>query len=112
VKARVGDYLLEVNGVPVTTRDEPWKALDGTAERQTILRLSDRASGERGVERDRRSGALRDQLRAARVGRGQSSPRGLALRGKLAYVWVPNTAGRRSRPSTATTSRSRIARAP
>jgi tricorn protease len=91
VKARVGDFLLEVNGVPVTTREEPWKALDGTAERQTVLRLSDRASGEGAwnvtVVPVRSETQLRQRAWIEDNRRRVDSLSG----GKLAYVWVPNT---------------------
>lgn len=91
VKARVGDYVLEVNGVPVSTRDEPWKALDGTAERQTVLRLSDRASGEGAwnvtVVPIRSETQLRQRAWVEDNRRRVDSLSG----GKLAYVWVPNT---------------------
>jgi tricorn protease len=95
VKARVGDYLLEVNGVPVTTRDEPWKALDGTADRQTVLRLSDRASGEGAwnvtVVPVRSEAQLRQRAWVEDNRRRVDS----LSHGTLAYVWVPNT----SRPA-------------
>jgi len=91
VKARVGDYLLEVNGVPVTTRDEPWKALDGTAERQTVLRLSERASGDAAwnvtVVPVRSETQLRQRAWIEDNRRRVDS----LSRGALAYVWVPNT---------------------
>ena len=91
VKARAGDYLLEVNGVAVTTRDEPWKALDGTAERQTVLRLSDRASGEGSwtvtVIPVRTEAQLRQRAWVEDNRRRVDS----LSHGTLAYVWVPNT---------------------
>ncbi len=91
VKARVGDYLLEVNGVPVTARDEPWKALDGTAERQTVLRLSDRANGDGAwnvtVVPVRSEAQLRQRAWVEDNRRRVDS----LSNGKLAYVWVPNT---------------------
>jgi tricorn protease len=93
VKARPGDYLLEVNGVPVTTRDEPWKALDGTAERQTVLRLSERASGEGAwnvtVVPVRSEVQLRQRAWVEDNRRRVDS----LSKGTLAYVWVPNTGG-------------------
>src|SRR6185295_6494833 len=91
VKARVGDYLLVVNGVRVTTRDEPWKALDGTADRQTVLRLGGRASGEGAwnvtVVPVRSEAQLRQRAWVEDNRRRVDSLSG----GKLAYVWVPNT---------------------
>ncbi|HEX2095181.1 MAG TPA: PDZ domain-containing protein [Longimicrobiaceae bacterium] len=93
VRARVGDYLLEVNGVPVTTRDEPWKALDGTAERQTVLRLGERASGEGAwnvtVVPVRSEAQLRQRAWVEDNRRRVDS----LSAGTLAYVWVPNTGG-------------------
>ncbi len=93
VKARVGDYVLEVNGVPVTTRNEPWMALDGTAERQTVLRLSDRASGEGSwtvtVVPTRTEAQLRQRAWVEDNRRRVDS----LSHGALAYVWVPNTSG-------------------
>jgi tricorn protease len=93
VKARAGDYLLEVNGVPVNTRDEAWKALDGTAERQTVLRLSDRASGENAwnvtVVPIRTETQLRQRAWVEDNRRRVDSLSG----GKLAYAWIPNTGG-------------------
>jgi tricorn protease len=93
VKARVGDYLLEVNGEPVTTRDEPWKALDGTAERQTVLRLAERPNGEGAwtvtVVPVRTEAQLRQRAWVEDNRRRVDS----LSRGTLAYVWVPNTGG-------------------
>jgi len=91
VKAREGDYLLEVNGTAVTTRDEPWKALDGTAERQTVLRLAPRADGEGAwnvtVVPVRSEAQLRQRAWIEDNRRRVDSLSG----GRLAYVWVPNT---------------------
>ncbi|HEX4682909.1 MAG TPA: PDZ domain-containing protein [Gemmatimonadaceae bacterium] len=91
VKARVGDYLIDVNGQPVMTNAEPWKALDGTAERQTVLRLSDRATGEGSwtvtVVPVRSDAQLRQRAWIEDNRRKVDSLSG----GKLAYVWVPNT---------------------
>jgi tricorn protease len=42
VKARAGDYLLAVNGADLKPPVSPYSALEGTAGRQTVLRLNDR----------------------------------------------------------------------
>ena len=93
VKARVGDYLLEVNGVSVTTRDEPWKAFDGTADRQTVLRLAERASGEGAwtamVVPVRSDAPLRQRAWVEDNRRRVDS----LSKGTLAYAWIPNTGG-------------------
>jgi tricorn protease len=91
VKARAGDYLLAVNGEPVNTSNEPWKALDGTAEKQTVLTLGDRATG--GITWNvtvvpiRSEAQLRQRAWVEDNRRRVDSLSG----GKLAYVWVPNT---------------------
>jgi len=91
VKARVGDYVLEVNGQPVTTSDEPWKSLDGTAGRQTVLRLNDKPSNDGSwtvtVVPVNNEAQLRQRAWVEDNRRQVDSLSG----GKLAYVWVPNT---------------------
>lgn len=93
VKARVGDYVLEVNGVAMTTRDEPWKLLDGTADRQTVLRLAERASGEGSwtatVVPVRSEAQLRQRAWVEDNRRRVDS----LSKGTLAYAWIPNTGG-------------------
>ncbi|HEX7018587.1 MAG TPA: PDZ domain-containing protein [Gemmatimonadaceae bacterium] len=91
VKARVGDYILDVNGVPLSTKEEPWKALDGTAERQTVLRLSSHANGDDAwnitVVPVRNELQLRQRAWIEDNRRRVDS----LSHGTLAYVWVPNT---------------------
>ena len=93
VKARVGDYILAVNGEEVTTRDELFRALDGTADRQTVLRLAERANGAGAwtvtVVPVRSETQLRQRAWVEDNRRRVDSLSG----GKLAYVWVPNTGG-------------------
>jgi tricorn protease len=92
-EVRAGEYLLAVNGVELTGRDNVNRLLDGTANRQTVLTVSSRPTlegartvtvvpvpSEQGlrtrawVERNRR---IVDSL----------------SHGALAYVYVPSTAG-------------------
>lgn len=91
VRAAAGNYLLEVDGVPVTTRDEVWRALDGTAERQTVLRLGERPDGEGSwtvtVVPVRSETQLRQRAWVEDNRRRVDS----LSAGRLAYVWVPNT---------------------
>jgi tricorn protease len=91
VDAKVGDYILAINGVELKAPDNIYRLLDGTANHQTALTLNDRPSmegarlvtvipvaNEQGlrtrawVEANRR---LVDKLSG----------------GQLAYVYVPNT---------------------
>jgi tricorn protease len=95
VDVRPGDYILSINGVELTAGDNIYRLLDGTANRQTVLRVSARPSAE---------GARTVTVVPVNVG----GDAGLRTRawveanrrkvdslsgGTLAYVWVPNTAG-------------------
>ena len=91
VHVRVGDYLLAVNGAPLTATDNIFRLLDGTAGRQTVLTLNDRpdADGARrvtvlpvGSDQGLRSRAWVEHNRRVVDSLSQ---------GKLAYVHLPNT---------------------
>ena len=91
VKAANGDFLLAINGVELTARDDPWRLLDGTAERQTVLRLNSRPTSDGSwtvtVVPVRSEAALRARAWVEVNRRRVDSLSG----GRLAYVWVPNT---------------------
>jgi tricorn protease len=94
VDVRAGDYLLSVNGVELRGSDNVYRLLDGTANRQTVLRVSSRPSME---------GARTVTVVPVTVG-GEAGLRSRAWvemnrrkvdslsGGTLAYLWVPNTA--------------------
>jgi tricorn protease len=93
IQVAEGDYLLDVNGVPVVPPTNIYKALEGTANRQTIIRVSKTPSAEGsrlvtvvpvGTEDALRSRAWVENNR--RIVDSLSN-------GRLAYVWLPNTAG-------------------
>lgn len=46
VNVKAGDYLLAINGIPVSTLPNLYDALIGTAEKQVILRVNSKASDE------------------------------------------------------------------
>jgi len=96
-----GNYLLAVNGLEITAADDPYRALDGTADKQTVLYLNDRPTMDGHwtvtVEPIRSEGALR-----------QTSCRGAGSR----TCGYRTPAGPASLPSTATSSRSRTRTAP
>jgi tricorn protease len=93
VRAAVGDYLLAVNGRELTAADNPYRLLDGTAGRQTVLRLNGKPSTDGSwtvtVVPVRSEIALRQRAWVEANRRTVDS----LSRGRLAYVWVPNTAG-------------------
>jgi tricorn protease len=93
IQVAEGDYLLEVNGRPLAPPTNPYRLFEGTAGRQTLIRVNQSpalegsrlvtvipVASEEGlrtrawIEENRR---LVDKLSG----------------GRLAYVWLPNTAG-------------------
>ncbi|MFW6202465.1 MAG: S41 family peptidase, partial [Gemmatimonadota bacterium] len=87
-----GDYILAVNGVELRASDNPYRLLEGTADRQTTLLVSDRP--------DRDDGA-REIVVVPTGGESQLRTRAWVEAnrrrvdemsgGRLAYVWLPNT---------------------
>jgi len=92
VKAAVGNYLLAINGVELRVPTDPSSLLEGTADRQTVLRLNDRPTLEGSwtvtVVPVESEGGLRTRAWVEDNRRKVDSLSG----GKLAYVWLPNTA--------------------
>lgn len=93
LKVSEGTYLLAVDGQEVTASDDPYRALDGTAGKQTVLYLNDRPSMDGHwtvtVEPLRNEGALRQRGWVEDNRRKVDELSG----GKLAYAWIPNTGG-------------------
>jgi tricorn protease len=91
LRVREGDYLLRINGVELTAADDPYRLLDGTAGRQTVLHVNRRPDQDGAwsetVVPIRSESALRQRawVEANRRRVDELSD------GKLAYVWVPNT---------------------
>ena len=91
IDARVGDYILAVNDLPLGVNDNLYRLLEGTANRQTVLTLNARPTMD-GARRVTvvpvaSDGALRQFAWIERNRRLVDSLSG----GKLAYVYVPNT---------------------
>jgi tricorn protease len=93
VRAQDGDYLLEVNGQALTAAENPYRLLDGTADVQTVLRLNSKPTTDGSwtvtVVPLRSDVALRQRAWVESNRRLVDS----LSHGRLAYVWVPNTAG-------------------
>ncbi len=93
IQVAEGDYLLEVNGRPLVPPTSPFSVFEGTAGRQTVLRVSATPSAENSRlvtvipiadETGLRTRAwIEDNRRKVDELSG----------GRLAYVWLPNTAG-------------------
>jgi tricorn protease len=88
-----GHYLVGVNGEELTAADDPYRLLDGTAGRQTVLHVNDAPSMEDAwtvtVEPIRSEYALRQRAWVEDNRRRVDE----LSDGRLAYVWVPNTGG-------------------
>ena len=88
---RVGDYIIAVNGEELKSPDNLYRLLDGTANRQTVLTLSDKATGE-GARKVTVIPVASDQTLRSRawVEHNRHVVDSLS-KGKLAYVHLPNT---------------------
>ena len=101
VDVRVGDYVLAVNGVELRSSDNVYRLLDGTANKQTVLTVSnnaacrpDRSEGTAPCFRQvtvvpiSNEGGLRTRAWVENNRRIVDS----LSKGTLAYVYVPSTA--------------------
>lgn len=88
-----GHYLVGVDGEELTTETDPYRALDGTAGRQTVLHVNDQPSMDGHwtvtVEPIRSESTLRQRAWVEDNRRRVDE----LSDGRLAYVWVPNTGG-------------------
>ena len=91
MRVREGHYLLAVDGRELTSADDPYRLLDGTADRQTVLLVNDRPTTE---------GAWTETVVPVvneiglRVRAWVEDNRRMVDElsdGRLAYVYVPNT---------------------
>ncbi len=87
-----GDYLLAVDGEELTPPTNPYRLLDGTADRQTVLTVNDRPTpeGARTVTVVP-TGSEAGLRRMAWVEANRRAVDSLSD-GRLAYVYLPNTA--------------------
>jgi tricorn protease len=93
IQVSEGDYLLEVNGRPITPPANLYSFFEGTAGRQTIIRVNKQPTMEGSrvitvvpVPTDQGL-RTRDWIEANRRRVDELSG------GRLAYVWLPNTGG-------------------
>jgi tricorn protease len=91
LKVEEGNYVLAVDGIEITATDDPYRLLDGTAGRQTVLLINDRPTMEGAwkaiVEPIANENALRQRAWVEDNRRKVDELSG----GRLAYIWVPNT---------------------
>ena len=88
-----GHFLVGVNGEPLTANDDPYRLLDGTAGRQTLIHLNTRpgmdGSWTETVEPIRSESGLRQRAWVEDNRRAVDE----MSNGRLGYVWIPNTGG-------------------
>jgi len=93
VDVKEGDYLLEVNGNEIKPSDNPYGHFEGTAGKQTFIRVNGTPSMEGSrivtVVPVPSENALRTRAWVEDNRRLVDKMSG----GRLAYVWLPNTAG-------------------
>jgi len=93
LKVQEGDYILAVNGQPLTADIDPYQLLNGTVRLQTNLLINSKPAIEGAwtikVQPIESESALRQQ---AWVEDNRRKVDELS-NGRLAYVWVPNTGG-------------------
>lgn len=93
LRVSAGNYILAIDGVELTANDDPYRLLDGTVNRQTVLTINTTPSmqGARTITvvPIASEAALRQR---AWVEDNRRKVDELSA-GKLAYIWVPNTGG-------------------
>jgi tricorn protease len=93
LKVSEGDYILAIDGQPVTAEQDPYELLDGKAGVQTLLLVNSKPSTDGAwtvkVEPTPGEAAL---LQRAWVEDNRRKVDELS-HGKLGYIWVPNTGG-------------------
>jgi tricorn protease len=93
VQVSEGDYLLEVNGRPLVAPVSVYQAFEGTAGRQTLIRVNSAPSTEGSRVVTVVPIASEDGLRTRAWIESNRRLVDKLSGGRLAYVWLPNTAG-------------------
>ena len=93
IAVHAGDYLVAINGHELTASDDPYRWLDGTADRQTVIQFNSRPSLD-GARPETVTPLSNESELRKRAWVEDNRRRVEELSGgKLAYVWVPNTGG-------------------
>ncbi len=93
IQVAEGDYLLEVNGRPLAPPTNPYSLFEGTAGRQTLIRVGKNPSMEGSRVVTVIPVPNEDGLRTRAWIEDNRRLVDKLSNGKLAYVWLPNTAG-------------------
>jgi len=93
IQVAEGDYLLEVNGRSLTAATNIYSMFEGTANRQTSIRVSKTPSTEGSRVITVIPVASEDGLRTRAWIEDNRRTVDKLSNGRLAYVWLPNTGG-------------------
>jgi tricorn protease len=93
IQVAEGDYILEVNGAPLTPPANIYRAFEGTANHQTVIRVSKTPSAEGSRLVTVVPVASEDALRSRAWVENNRRLVDSLSNGRLAYVWLPNTGG-------------------
>ncbi len=88
-----GDYLLEVNGRPLTASVDVYSMFEGTSGRQTLIRVNKTPATEGSRVVTVVPVATEDGLRTREWIENNRRTVDRLSGGRLAYVWLPNTGG-------------------
>ena len=93
VNVQAGDYLLAVRGRDVTGSDNVYQLFEGTANKQVVIRVGPNADGSASREVTVVPVASESGLRNLAWVEGNRRKVDQMSGGKLAYIWLPDTAG-------------------
>ncbi|MDC6350895.1 PDZ domain-containing protein [Zeaxanthinibacter sp. PT1] len=93
LKVSQGHYLVGVNGQELTAEQNPYRFLDGTVDKQTVLHINDKPVFEGHWTITVKPLKSENDLRTRAWVEDNRRMVDSLSNGKLAYVWVPNTSG-------------------
>jgi len=93
LEVKEGDYILAINGQPLTASDDPYRLLNGTAKMQATLLVNNKPSAEGAWTIRIQPLENENQLRQLAWIEDNRRKVSELSNGKLGYVWVPNTGG-------------------
>ncbi len=91
LNVKVGDYLLAVNGIPLSTQDDPWKAFQGQLEKVVRLSISRTPKLEDAREILVKTIASEQKLRELDWVASNRAKVAQASGGRLGYLYLPDT---------------------
>jgi len=91
LRVKAGQYLVGVNGRPLAATDDPYRLLDGTAGRQTILHVNTRPTMDSAWTITVTPGSDENALRTRAWVEDNRRKVDSLSGGRLAYAWIPNT---------------------